>query len=122
MRWGGKPADDLAVYYNTTLPGLEEMRCYALDFATDNDATPFSYEMQPAEVSIDIAHAPAVPWVGVMAGNGDVGFARADVPLTAGAGVASVLPMTNSTTSLLSATTQQAIPSPRRSGSARRWA
>ena len=33
--------------------------------------------------------------VEVRAGNASVGFARADVPLTAGAGVASVLPMTD---------------------------
>ena len=92
---GGEPADDLTVYYLPTSPGLWELRCSNLDFAANNDATPFSYEMQPAEVNIDIAHAPAVPGVGVLAGNGSVGYADAAVPLTAGVGVASVLPMAN---------------------------
>ena len=93
---GSKPADDLTVYYLPTLPGgLLEMRYYALDFATNNDATSFSYEMQPAEVNVDIAHAPAGPWVGVTAGNGTVGYADANVRLTAGKGLASVLPMTS---------------------------
>ena len=95
IRWAGKPADDLTVYYYPTSSGLRRWRYYALDFATNNDATPYSYEMQPAEVNVDIAHAPAGPWVEVTAGNGTVGYANADVPLTAGAGVASVLPMTN---------------------------
>ena len=90
----GQPADDLDIFYNPRRPGLEELRCSDLDFATNNDATAFSYQMQPAEVNVDLAHAPALPLIGVMAGNGTVGYASADVPLTAGAGVASVLPMT----------------------------
>lgn len=92
---GGKPTDNLTVYYLPTSPGLWELRCSDLDFAANNDGTSFSYEMQPAEVNVDIAHAPAGPEVGVLAGNGSVGYADAAVPLTAGVGVASVLPMTN---------------------------
>ena len=60
---GSKPADDLTVYYypNPTLPGLAEMRYYALDFAANNDATAFSYQMQPAEVNVHIANARRGP-------------------------------------------------------------
>ena len=92
---GGRWADDLTISYNSTSLGLEQMEAEALDFAANNNATPFSYEMQPAEVNVDIAHAPTATWAEATAGNGNVGYARSDVPLTAGAGVASVLPMTN---------------------------
>ena len=94
----GKPADDLTVDYPApTSSGLTDMRYYALDFAANNDVSQpaYSYQLQPAEVGVDITHAPAGPRVWVTAGNGTVGYANADVSLTSGTGVASVLPMTN---------------------------
>jgi hypothetical protein len=91
-----QPADDLTVDYPApTSSGLTDMRYYALDFAANNDATPFSYELQPAEVNVHITNAPAGPRVWVTASNGTVGYADANVRLTAGKGVASVLPMTS---------------------------
>jgi hypothetical protein len=96
-QWGGNPADDLRVYYYPETAGLELMEAEQLDFATNNDKStiPYSYKMQPAQVNVDISHAPAAPYVEVVAGDGQVGYAYADVPLTSGEGVASVLPMTN---------------------------
>jgi hypothetical protein len=94
----GVAADDLHIYYYPTSPGLEEMADFTLDFATNNDdtlPTPYSYVMQPARVNIAVAHAPAASFVEVRAGNSNVGYAEADVPLSAGTGVASVLPMSN---------------------------
>jgi hypothetical protein len=90
---GGQPADDLSVYYYPTSPGLESMQAEQLDFASNNDTTHYSYEMQPAQVNIAVSHAPAAPYFEVLAGNGQVGYAKADVPLHSGKGVASVLPM-----------------------------
>jgi hypothetical protein len=87
----GVAADDLHVYYNpfdvATYSGLEEMASFVLDFQTGN-----SFDLQPAHVVVTAVGAPAAT-VEVRAGNASVGFARADVPLTAGSGVASVLPM-----------------------------
>ena len=93
----GDPADDLRIYFYPNEPGLELMEAEQLDFATDNDnaTIPYSYQMQPAQVNVDISHAPAAPYVEVLAGDGRVGYAYADVTLTAGQGVASVLPMTD---------------------------
>jgi hypothetical protein len=91
---GGFPSDDLAVSYNPDSPGLELMEAEQLDFATSNDTTHSSYQMQPAHVNVAISHAPANV-VEVVAGDGRVGYAMADVPLLSGQGVASVLPMKN---------------------------
>jgi hypothetical protein len=94
----GVAADDLHVYYYPTSPGLEEMAAFTLDFATNNDNTlpsPYTYVMQPAHVNIEVANAPATSFVEVRAGNSNVGYAAADVPLNSGVGVASVLPMSN---------------------------
>ena len=93
---GGHPRGDrLDVSYKPTSFGLEEMVSFDLDFAAGNDATHYSYEMQPAHVGVNIAHAPATRLVEIRAGNANVGEGRADVILSAGTGVASVLPMTN---------------------------
>jgi hypothetical protein len=92
-RLNGSPADDLYITYNPENPGLEAMESEQLDFATYNKSTPYSYQMQPAQVNVTISHAPAAPYVEVLAGNGRVGYADADVSLTSGQGVASVLPM-----------------------------
>jgi hypothetical protein len=90
----GVPSDDLRVFYYPTQPGLEWMQAEQLDFASSNDATPYSYQMQPAEVNISLANGLGSP-VEVKAGNSNVGLASADVALTSGNGVASVLPMSN---------------------------
>ena len=62
------------------------MEAEQLDFAANNDTTPYSYEMQPAQVNIDISHAPTAPYFEVVAGDGRVGYAKADVPLASGQG------------------------------------
>ena len=52
----GKPTDDLTVYYLPTSPGLWELRCSDLDFATDNDTrrSPTATRCSPAQVNVDI--------------------------------------------------------------------
>lgn len=88
-RLAGQPADVLTVTYPTRRYGLE---ADALDFATNNVATSYRYHMQPAEVNVDIAHAPAGLLV-VQAGNATVGSGSTSESLDAGACVANVLPM-----------------------------
>jgi hypothetical protein len=94
--YGGNPSDELDVYYNppATEYALEAMIQWSLDFATNNDATPYSYEVQPAQANITLANYPYT-WAEVRAGNDNEGYARADVLLTGDAGVASVLPSTS---------------------------
>jgi hypothetical protein len=87
-------ADDLHVWYFPQTPGLEEMAAFTLDFATNNNASSYSYDLQPAQVNVTTTKAP-VSTIEVRAGNSVFGYARADVHLTAGAGTASVLPMAN---------------------------
>jgi hypothetical protein len=84
---GGAPnGDDLTVYYNPTLPGLEEMDAWSLNFSTIS-----SYEMQPAHVNVNIANAPASePVAEVKVGLMNLGYAITDVP--GGVGAAGVLP------------------------------
>jgi hypothetical protein len=83
--------DDLRVYY-PTLSGLTFMDSWSLNFSTKNDITPFSYEMQPAHVTVNIDNAPASPAPEVKVGQMDTGYAVTEMPLTAGSGVAGVLP------------------------------
>jgi hypothetical protein len=91
----GVSSDVLDVSFSPAPSGLQEMAAVALDFATENDATqptPFSYDLQPAHADVTLAHSPGSP-VEIRAGNASVGYALAEVPLVAGAGTASVLPM-----------------------------
>jgi hypothetical protein len=62
-----------------------------LDFALDNNATPYSYQMQPGAVDVTIANAPQT-LAEVKVGSEAVGFAGSDVDLTQATPVASVLP------------------------------
>ncbi len=94
---GGHPqGDDLEITYFPPLSdGLDFIDSWNLDFATHNDATPYSYEMRPGHVNVAIANVPTsmatlVPEVKV--GEQDVGFATTEVALTGGAGVAGMLP------------------------------
>jgi len=87
-------SDDLDVYYPANPAGLLYMIDWSLDFATHNDATPFSYETRPGEANVTVANWPYND-IGVWAGDVNTGYASSDVPLTSGAGAASVLPMTN---------------------------
>ncbi len=90
---GGSPqGDDLSIDYFATPPGLEYIDSWKLDFAANNDLTPYSYEIRPAHVNIDIANAPATLMPEVKVGEQDVGYAQSSVALTAGEGTASVLP------------------------------
>ncbi len=69
------------------------MELWALDFTANNDATPFSYEIQPAQVDLNVANAPS-PAIEVETGNASVGYAQTDVTLDgSNDGVASVPPM-----------------------------
>lgn len=92
----GAPADDLHAWYFPKVPGLEAVEIWDLDFAQANDALDpaASYVMQPARANMRLKNAPGRT-VEVVAGNPDIGYAGADVPLVGGAGVASVLPMSN---------------------------
>jgi hypothetical protein len=86
--------DYLHIYYPyAPTASLEEMYSWGLDFATRNDNTlsPNTYEMQPAQVNVTIANAPATP-VEIKVGQDDTGYAQSTVHLTSGAGVAGVLP------------------------------
>lgn len=94
---GGHPqGDDLEITYLPPLSdGLDFIDSWNLDFATQNDATPYSYEMRPGHVNVAIANVPTsmatlVPEVKV--GEQDVGFATTEVALTGGSGVAGMLP------------------------------
>jgi len=93
---GNPGSDDLSVYYPLgTGVGTWSMESWALDFTANNDTTLFSYEMQPAQVNLTVAHAPSTK-IDVLAGNESVGFAQSVVQLDAGgSGTASVLPMSN---------------------------
>lgn len=115
----GQQGDDLHVYYYPTSAGLDEMDLWNLDFSTNNDAAtpPYSYQIQPARVNVDIANAPAEPIVEMKIGLMDAGYALSDVTLMEGR----ASPMRcrrPSTTSSHTTTTQQAAAPRRRSGSA----
>ncbi len=87
--WG----DDLTIGYMGTpaLPGLDQLEWWNLDFATSNDATPYSYDMRPAAADLTIAHAPANA-AHVQVSEFDVGEADTDVTLTSGSAVVGVTP------------------------------
>lgn len=86
-------SDDLTVYPAMTDPGLWRMEYWALNFSASNDATPYSYQIQPAHVDLDIKNAPAsYPMVEVKAGLMSAGNALTDVVLSGETGVAGVLP------------------------------
>ena len=86
-------SDELDVYYPSG-SGLNVLFDWSLDFATNNDPS-YSYQMQPGQVNMTLANVPADAQVEVRAGNGDEGYARADVSLAGNAGTASVLPATD---------------------------
>jgi hypothetical protein len=90
------PGDDLDVYYNPTADyALEAIVQWSLDFSANNDATPYSYDVQPGEANLNLADYPFT-WAEVRAGNENEGYARADVDLTNyTTGTASVLPSSN---------------------------
>jgi hypothetical protein len=91
---GGSPwGDDLTIGYGLTaaVPGLVSLESWNLDFATQNDATPSSYEMRPGEADITVAHAPGTV-AEVQASESDVREADTGVALTSGSGVIGVTP------------------------------
>lgn len=91
---GNPGSDDLTVSYPAGSGGLLQMDSWTLDFTANNDGTSFSYDLQPAQVGLNVANAPSSN-IDVMAGNESVGFAESNVALTNGSGTASVLPMAN---------------------------
>jgi hypothetical protein len=66
----GQPGDELDVFYNppATEYALQAMIQWSLDFATNDDATPYSYAVQPAEANITLTNYPYT-WAEVRAGN-----------------------------------------------------
>ena len=94
--WRNQPSDALHVYYYPSRPGLEGISDWSLDFSADNGSS-YSYDMRPARVQVKVTDGvSAGATIEVRAGNDNEGYALADVPLSAGAGWASVLPSTTS--------------------------